>query len=84
MVGQIFKELVKEKGEACTMDGKRHSKPFCPNWKLWCVTDSKHNKCAPIVEWRQLEWLLVWCARCELKDSSMIELVRKTLQMDDK
>jgi hypothetical protein len=28
MVGQIFKELVKEKGEACTMDGRRHLKPL--------------------------------------------------------
>jgi hypothetical protein len=22
-------------------------------WKLWCVMDSKHKKCAPIVEWKQ-------------------------------
>jgi hypothetical protein len=28
VVDQILKELVKEKGEACTMDGKRLSKPF--------------------------------------------------------
>jgi hypothetical protein len=44
MVGQIFEELVEEDNEACTMDGIRHSKPFGPNWKLWCVMDSKHNK----------------------------------------
>jgi len=29
------------------------------NWKLWCVMDSKHNKCVSIVEWRQSRWL--WC-----------------------
>jgi hypothetical protein len=52
MVGQILKELVKKEGEACTMDGRRHLKPFGPNWKLWCVMDSKHNKCAPFVGWR--------------------------------
>ncbi len=27
-------------------------KTLWPNWKLWCVMDSKHNKCAPIVRWR--------------------------------
>jgi len=51
MVGQIFKKLVKEKGEACTMDEKRHSKPSTSNWKLWCVMDSKHSKCAPVIRW---------------------------------
>ncbi len=54
MMGQILKKLVEEKGEACTMDGRRHSKPFSPNWKPWCVMDSKHNKCVPIVGW-------LWC-----------------------
>jgi hypothetical protein len=44
MVGQSFEELVEEDNEACTMDGIRHSKPFGPDWKLWCVMDSKHNK----------------------------------------
>jgi hypothetical protein len=53
-MGQILKKLVEEKGEACTMDGKRQSKPFSPNWKPWCVMDSKHNKCVPIVGW-------LWC-----------------------
>ncbi len=52
MVGQIFEVLIKEKGEACTMNGRRCSKPYSPNWKLWFVMDSKHNKCAPIVGWR--------------------------------
>jgi U3 small nucleolar RNA-associated protein 14 len=52
MMGQIFEELVEEKNKACTMDGKRHSKPSSPNWKLWCVMDSKHNKCALVVEWK--------------------------------
>ncbi len=51
MVGQIFEELDEEEGEAYTMDERRHSKPFSPNWKLWCVMDSKHNKCAPIIRW---------------------------------
>jgi len=32
MVGQIFEELVKEKGETYTMDGRRHSKLHGPNW----------------------------------------------------
>jgi hypothetical protein len=58
-ISQILKELVEEKGETCTMDGKRRSKPSSPNWKPWCVMDSKHNKCIPIVEWSQLGWL--WC-----------------------
>ncbi len=31
MVAHIFEELVKEKGEVYTMDGRRHSKPFSPN-----------------------------------------------------
>jgi hypothetical protein len=52
MVGQIPEELVEEEGEACTMNGRRRLKPFGPNWKLWCVMDSKHNKCVPIVKWR--------------------------------
>jgi hypothetical protein len=59
MVGQIFKELVEEEGKACTMDRRRPLKPSGPNWKSGCVMDSKHIKCAPIVEWRQLGWL--WC-----------------------
>jgi Fe-S-cluster containining protein len=46
MVGWIFGKMVKEKGEACTMDGRRWLKPSHPNWKPWCVMDSKHNKCA--------------------------------------
>jgi hypothetical protein len=54
MVNQILEELVKEKGETFTMDGKRHSKPFSPNWKPCCVMDSKHSKCVPIVKWSQL------------------------------
>jgi len=59
MEGQIFEELVKEKGEACTMDGRRHLKPSSPNWKLWCVMNFKHSNCALVVRWRQLGWL--WC-----------------------
>jgi hypothetical protein len=31
MVGQILKTLVEEKGETCTMDGRRCSKPSNPN-----------------------------------------------------
>jgi hypothetical protein len=51
MVGQILEELVEEKRKTCTMDGRSHSKPFDPNWKPWCVMDSKHSKCAPIIKW---------------------------------
>ncbi len=57
-VGKILEELVKEKNKDCTMDGRRHSKPSSPNCKLWCVMDSKHNKCAPIVMWKWSKW---WC-----------------------
>ncbi len=59
MVGQILKELVEKSGKACTIDEKKPSKPFNPNWKPWCGMDSKHNKCVPIVGWRQSWWL--WC-----------------------
>jgi hypothetical protein len=41
-----------EEGETSTMDGKKIFKTFGPNWKSWCVMDSKHNKCVPIVGWR--------------------------------
>jgi hypothetical protein len=57
MVGQIFEKLVEEEGDTCIMDGRRQSKSSSPNWKLWCVINSKHNKCAPIVRWKQLGWL---------------------------
>jgi hypothetical protein len=58
MVGQIFEEkLVQKKGKACTMDGKKSSKPFGPNWKSWCLMDFRHNKCAPIVGRKQSRWL---------------------------
>jgi hypothetical protein len=57
--------------------------------KPWCVMDSKHNKCVPIVKWKQLRWL--WCGvvckvRIERFDRipSTIELARKSLKMDDK
>jgi hypothetical protein len=53
MVGQILEKLVKVKYKAYTMDGRRCSKPFSSNWKPWCVMDSKPNKCAFIVEWKQ-------------------------------
>ncbi len=39
VVGQIFENFVEKEGKACTMDGKRSSKPFGPNWKLWHVMD---------------------------------------------
>jgi hypothetical protein len=65
MVGQIFEELVEEKGEAYTMDGKRCSKPFSPNLKLWCVMDSKCSYC----QVETIKVVMVWCARCESKDS---------------
>jgi len=58
MVGQNFEELVLKKDETCTMDGRRRSKLSNPNWKLWCGMDSKHNKCVPIVGWKQSKWLL--------------------------
>jgi len=45
MVGQIFEELIEEKGEAYTMDGRRCSKPSSPNLKPWCVMDSKYSYC---------------------------------------
>ncbi len=53
MVGQILEKLVKVKYKAYTMDGRRCSKPFSSNWKPWCVMDSKPNKCAFVVEWKQ-------------------------------
>ncbi len=56
MVGQILKESIEKKSKTCTTDGKRCSKPFGPNLKLWCIMDSKHDKCVPIVGWRQLGW----------------------------
>ncbi len=59
MVGKCFEELAEEEGKVYTMDERRHSKPSSPNWKLQCVMDSKHNKCAPIIGWRQSGWL--WC-----------------------
>ncbi len=56
MVGQIFEELVKEKGFA----------PWIKEgtWNLLaqivsCGMNYKHSKCVPIVRWRQLGWL--WC-----------------------
>jgi hypothetical protein len=76
MVGQILEKLVDKKGEACTMVGKRCLKPSSPNWKLWCVLDSKHNKCVPIARW-------LWCdaqgANRKINHiPNMIELVGKT------
>ncbi len=59
MVGQILKKLVEEKGKTYTMDERKCSKPFKPNWNPWCVMDSKHIKCPPIVRWGQSRWL--WC-----------------------
>jgi hypothetical protein len=59
MVGQIFEELVSKKGDICTMDGRRCLKSSGPNLKLWCVMDSNHSKCVPIIMWKQLRWL--WC-----------------------
>jgi hypothetical protein len=59
MVRQIFEEFLEEESEISTMDRKRRSKPSGPNWKSLCVMDFKHNKCIPIIEWRQLGWL--WC-----------------------
>jgi hypothetical protein len=53
MVGQNFKESVEKEGKTCTMDGRRCLKAFGPNLKPWYIMDSKHNKCAPIVGWRQ-------------------------------
>jgi hypothetical protein len=87
IVSQIFEELVEEEGEICTMDGKRHLKPSGPNWKLWCVMDSKHNKCVPIVGWKQLWWL--WCGvqgviKRLYHIPNMIELVGKTPKTNDK
>jgi hypothetical protein len=34
-----------EEGEATTMDGRNCSKPFRPNWKLWCLVDSEYPLC---------------------------------------
>jgi len=53
MVSQILKKLIELKGEACTKDGRRCSKPSRPNWKP-CVLliPSIAN---------------VWCTRCKLK-----------------
>jgi hypothetical protein len=74
MVGQILEEFVEEKGEACTMDGRRCSKPSRPNWKPWCVMDSKHNNC--VMHKVQIE-------RFD-RIPSMIELVGKTFKANDK
>jgi hypothetical protein len=46
MMGQIFKEFFEKEGEISTMDVRRRSKPFAPNWKPWHLMDSKHNKCS--------------------------------------
>ncbi len=59
MVCQIFETFLEEEGKISTMDGKRRSKPFSPNWKSLCVMDFKQNKCAPIVGRKQSGWL--WC-----------------------
>jgi hypothetical protein len=67
MVGQIFEELIEEKGEASPWMEKRPLKLYNPNWKLWCVMDSKHNKCALIVRWRQSKWLLCGVQRVNFK-----------------
>jgi hypothetical protein len=74
MVDQILEKLVEEKGEACTMDGRRFSKPSHPNWKPSCVMDSKHIKC------------VVHKVRMKRFDQipSMIELVGKTFKVNDK
>jgi hypothetical protein len=69
------------------MDGRRHSKPFSPNWKLWCVMNSKHSKCAPVVRCRQSTWFGVVCkVRIEKfnRIPNMIELAKKTSKMDDR
>ncbi len=65
MVGQIFEELVEEKGETCTMDGRRQSKPFGPNWKLWCVINSKHNNVIHC-QVETIKVVMVWCTWCKL------------------
>ncbi len=87
MVGQIFDALVKKESKACTMDGRRRLKPSSPNWKPWCVMDSKHNKCAPIVSGNNKDgYGVVHEVQIERFDRipSTIELARKILKMDDK
>jgi hypothetical protein len=86
MVSQILDKFIKVENEACIMDGKRHLKPFSPNWKSWCVMDSKHSKCAPIVRWKKSRWLCCGAQGVNQKICipNMIELMGKTPKMNDK
>jgi hypothetical protein len=72
-------------GKTCTMDGRKHLKPFCPNWKSCHFMDSKHGKFVPIVKWKQSWWLWhkVWIERFDYIPNT-IELVGKSPKMNDK
>ncbi len=52
-MGKILNEFFDENGKTSTTDGKKGLKYFHPNWKSWCLMDSKHGKCAPIIKWKQ-------------------------------
>jgi hypothetical protein len=47
------------------MDGRRQSKPFGPNWKLWCVINSKHNNVIHC-QVETIKVVMVWCTWCKL------------------
>ncbi len=87
MVGQILKELVKEKGKACTMDGRMRSKPSSPNWKSWCVMiPSTTNVFSWLSGDNQGGYGVVRKVLIERFNyiPSMIELAGKTLKTNDK
>jgi hypothetical protein len=48
-----------EKGMINNMDGEKGSKSCLLNRKSRHPMDSKHNECAPFVEYGQSRWL--WC-----------------------
>jgi len=57
IMGKKFQIVFEKEGKISTMDGRKHSKPFCLDWKLWHLMDSKHEKCVPIIRYRLSRWL---------------------------
>jgi hypothetical protein len=47
------------------MDGRRQSKPSSPNWKLWCVINSKHNNVIHC-QVETIKVVMVLCTWCKL------------------
>jgi hypothetical protein len=46
---KFSKNISKKEGVVGTVDGKRGSKPFFPNWRPKHFVDSKHNNCVAFV-----------------------------------